>query len=63
VCSSDLASESVQRAEDAEKDLLGHVKSFFPIAKQVGSQSEDQAVVLKDESGVGCFIAGKAALD
>jgi len=58
-----LGAEAMEGAEDAEKDFLGNVEGFFAVAKEVRGQTEDQAVVLEHEGGVGGLIAREAAFD
>ena len=53
----------MERAEDAQENLLGQVERLFAVPQEVGREAEHQPVVLEDERGMSRLIARETALD
>ena len=53
----------MERAEDAQENLLRQVERLFAVPQEVGREAEHEPVVLENERGMGHVIACQAAFD
>jgi hypothetical protein len=57
-----LAAESVDGAKYPEEHILGQVERLVPVAQQVHCELDDHPLMLGDQFGAGCLLAGCAPL-